>query len=821
MTLALVGNPNSGKTTLFNGLTGANQFVGNWPGVTVEKKEGALKGSPGTIITDLPGIYSLSPYTLEEVVAREYLLNERPDAIINIVDGSNLERNLYLTSQLLELHIPMVVAINMMDVIEKNGDHLDLEGLSRALGCPVLPIAAIKEEGIFPVAEEALRVAEGAVVPSPLSYPSQMEELLRELEGEFLQGQEPERLRFLSVKLLEGEERTMEGLHFTEEDRSRRKLMVAPLEEALDDDGESLVIGARYDGISLLLEGIYRKNVKLEASVSDRIDHLVTHRFLGLPIFALVMFLVYYIAMVGVGVRATDWANDGLFGEGFHLLGRGRAQYEAAVENYGATDEIIGAFMDAYGSESMAEALEGSGAQGALSALLAATPEDAALSYTVVDEETLRDESFQAQRTDLVDATARYLNSQGTPRPQDYGLWVPGVPVVVESLLESMEVAEVLQGLILEGIVAGVGAVLGFVPQMAVLFALLAILEASGYMARIAFVLDRAFRKFGLSGKSFIPMLVGTGCGVPGVMATRTIESEQQRRMTIMTTNFIPCGAKVPMISMIAGAIFGGSAWVATSAYFVGMAAIVVSGLMLKNTAPFQGEPVPFVMELPPYHLPTLKNLWRVTWERSSSFIKKAGSIILLSTMLIWILSNFGIVQGRIGLLGEEELSQSFLALMGRSIAWVFAPLGWGTWQGAVATITGLVAKENIVGALGVLYGQGGSVYENLSAVFTPLSGYSFMVFNLLCAPCFAAMGAIKREMDDPRWTVFAIAYATGFAYAVSLIIYQLGMALQGAGNPLGMGAALICLITMVYLMLRSQKKRVSFGKESLEGGSL
>ncbi len=801
--IALAGNPNSGKTTLFNALTGSNQFVGNWPGVTVEKKEGKLKKHDGVTITDLPGIYSLSPYTLEEVVARNYLIGERPDAILNIVDGTNLERNLYLTTQLVELGIPVVAAINMMDIVRKNGDKLDSAELSRQLGCRVVEISALKGTGVMEAAEAAISAAESTKTVPQHTFSGPVEHALAHIEEAAVHNMPEEQQRWYAIKVFERDDKVLAQLAIGPDKLKHIESDIAAAEKELDDDAESIITNERYVYIGQVIKSCYRKHNAGNLSTSDKIDRIVTNRWLGLPIFALVMFAVYWIAMVGVGAPATDWANDGLFGDGYHLFGRGTSQYEEAAERYGDTDAIIEAFAEEYGVEMDEEDPEGS-----LNALLAAVPEDAAVTYITQDDETLETEEHpDTGKAELLTATKEYLSTEdgyksdiGAPDPAAYGTWIPGIPVLVESVLDKANVAEWLKGLILDGIVAGVGSVLGFVPQMLVLFFMLAFLEACGYMARIAFVLDRVFRKFGLSGKSFIPMLIGVGCGVPGIMASRTIENERDRRMTIMTTTFIPCGAKVPFISMIAGAIFGGSAWVATSAYFIGMAAIVTSGIMLKKTKRFAGEPAPFVMELPPYHWPTLGNVLRSMWERGWSFIKKAGTIILLSTILVWFLSRFGVADGAFRMLEAEELEMSVLARIGNAIAWIFIPLGFGTWQATVASITGLIAKENIVGTMGILYG-GTEAYANLAASFSSIAGYAFLVFNLLCAPCFAAIGAIRREMNNAGWTWFAIAYQCGFAYAVSLMIYQFGGLFTGHVNIIGLIAAIALLCVMIYML--------------------
>ena len=801
--IALAGNPNSGKTTLFNALTGSNQFVGNWPGVTVEKKEGKLRKHDGVTITDLPGIYSLSPYTLEEVVARNYLINERPDAILNIIDGTNLERNLYLTTQLVELGIPVVVAINMMDVVKKNGDKLDTADLSRQLACKVVEISALKGTGVMEAAEAAIQAAAGGKTIPQHTFSGCVEHALAHIEEAAVHHMPEEQQRWYAIKVFERDDKVLEQLQIPAETLKHIESDIAAAEKELDDEAENIITNERYIYISQVIRSCYRKHNAGSLTTSDKIDRVVTNRWLGLPIFALIMFAVYWIAMVGVGAPATDWANDGLFGDGYHLFGKGTAEYEAAAERYGDTDQIIEAFAEQYGVEIDEENPEES-----LNALLDATPSDASVTYITQDEENLAiEEHPDTGKADLESAVAEFLSTEdgyksaaGAPDPASYGTWVPGIPALVESGLDKIGAADWLKGLILDGIVAGVGAVLGFVPQMLVLFLLLAFLEACGYMARIAFVLDRIFRKFGLSGKSFIPMLIGVGCGVPGIMASRTIENERDRRMTIMTTTFIPCSAKVPFIAMIAGAIFHKSAWVATSAYFIGMAAIIVSGIILKKTRRFAGEPAPFVMELPAYHWPTVGNVLRSMWERGWSFIKKAGTIILLSTILIWFLSRFGVADGAFRMLEEEELELSILARFGGLIAWIFKPLGFGTWQATVASITGLIAKENIVGTMGILYG-GTQTYANLAASFSGIAAYAFLVFNLLCAPCFAAIGAIKREMNNAGWTWFAIAYQCGFAYAIALMIYQFGLLFTGSMNKIGLIAALAVLAVMIYML--------------------
>ena len=818
--IALAGNPNSGKTTLFNGLTGSNQFVGNWPGVTVEKKEGKLKKHDDVVITDLPGIYSLSPYTLEEVVARNYLIDERPDAILNIIDGTNLERNLYLTTQLTELGIPVVIAINMMDIVEKNGDKINTAELSRQLGCKVVEISALKNKGIMEAAEAAIDAAENAKTIPMHTFSGVVEHAIAHIEEAAIHDLAEEQQRWYAIKIFERDEKVLEKLSIPADVMAHIENDIKAAETEMDDDAESIITNERYLYISSIIKACYKKKNAGGLSNSDKIDRIVTNRWLGLPIFAVIMFLVYYISMVTVGASATDWANDGLFGDGWHLFGNGTAQYEKAAKQYGDTDLILGAFADAYGNDSIAEALDmesetydDAAAKAALEQLDAAVPADASVSYEVEDEETLATETVDGvTKADFKAAMAEFLNTgykeaYGAPDTSTYGIWVPGIPVLLGNALEAAGTAEWLSGLILDGIVAGVGAVLGFVPQMLVLFLLLAFLEACGYMARIAFVLDRIFRKFGLSGKSFIPMLIGTGCGIPGIMASRTIENERDRRMTIMTTTFIPCGAKVPFIGMIAGAIFGGSAWVATSAYFVGMAAIIISGIMLKKTKRFAGDPAPFVMELPAYHMPTLGNVLRSMWERGWSFIKKAGTIILLSTIAVWFTSYFGFTDEGFRMLAEDELDQSILATIGGAICWIFAPLGFGTWEATVASITGLVAKENIVGTMGILYGAAGDVYATLGTVFTSVSGYAFLVFNLLCAPCFAAIGAIKREMNNAKWTWFAIGYQCGFAYCIALVINQIGQAFTGNMNIIGLIAAIAVIGVIIYNLVRPYKE--------------
>ena len=784
--IALAGNPNSGKTTLFNALTGSNQFVGNWPGVTVEKKEGRLRKHEDVVIMDLPGIYSLSPYTLEEVVARNYLIDQRPDAILNIIDGTNLERNLYLTTQLTELGIPVVVAINMMDVVRKNGDKIDTAQLSEKLGCRIVEISALKGDGVMEAAEAAIKAAHGAKTVPMHTFSGPVEHAIAHIEEAAVHNMPLEQQRWYAIKIFERDDKVLEKLDISKDVLDHIDSDIKAAEKELDDDAESIITNERYVYIAEIIKCCYKKKNQGRLSASDKIDRVVTNRWLGLPIFAAVMFLVYYLAMVTVGASATDWANDGLFGDGWHLFGIGSAAYNEVAEEYGEAAAIVDGY-EVYVEEN-------------------GEPADGKFTYEIEDEETLAVSEETATLEDYEAAKATLQEIGEEPDPADYGVWVPGVPVLIESALDKGNCAEWLRGLILDGIVAGVGAVLGFVPQMLVLFLLLAALEDCGYMARIAFILDRLFRRFGLSGKSFIPMLIGTGCGIPGIMASRTIENERDRRMTIMTTTFIPCGAKVPFIGMIAGAIFGGSAWVATSAYFIGMAAIIISGIMLKKTKRFAGEPAPFVMELPAYHWPTAGNVLRSTWERGWSFIKKAGTIILLSTIFVWFTTYFGTVDGTFRMLSEDEINYSILASIGGAIAWIFKPLGWGNWQAVVASITGLIAKENIVGTLGILYG-GGSVYSNLASAFTPITAYSFLVFNLLCAPCFAAIGAIKREMNNAGWTWFAIGYQCGFAYVIALMINQFGNLFTGNANLLGVVAAAAFLVGMVYMLFKPYKE--------------
>ena len=789
--IALAGNPNSGKTTLFNALTGSNQFVGNWPGVTVEKKEGKLKKHSDVVIMDLPGIYSLSPYTLEEVVARNYLINERPDAILNIIDGTNLERNLYLTTQLTELGIPVVVAVNMMDVVKKNGDHIHIGELSRQLGCKVVEISALKGDGIMEAAEEAVKAASGPVTIPQHSFSGAVEHAIAHIEEAAVHSLPVEQQRWYAIKIFERDEKVLEQLKLDKTVLAHIEQDIQAAEKEMDDDAESIITNERYVYIASIIKSCYKKKNAGKLTTSDKIDKVVTNRWAALPIFAVVMFIVYFVSVTTVGTWATDWANDGVFGEGWHLFGIGTADYEAAAEEY----EVPGAVVEAFESAAADAGLDPSQAT------------DLTTNAYLYDDNGNVTETIPVTFVSYEEAAALE-----EPDPANYGVWVPGIPGLVESGLEAIHCADWLQGLILDGIIGGVGAVLGFVPQMLVLFIFLAFLESCGYMARIAFVMDRIFRKFGLSGKSFIPMLIGTGCGIPGIMASRTIENERDRRMTIMTTTFIPCGAKLPIIALIAGALFHGAWWVAPSAYFVGVAAIIISGVMLKKTKMFAGDPAPFVMELPAYHLPTVGNVLRSMWERAWSFIKKAGTVILLSAILLWFLQGFGVENGKFGMVGD--LNNSILAVIGNGIAWIFAPLGWGDWQAAVACITGLIAKENVVSTFGVLYGgfeevaeNGWQVWANMQQHFTMLSAYSFLIFNLLCAPCFAAMGAIKREMNNAKWTLFAIGYQCVFAYAISLIVFQIGSLFTGNVNVVGLIAALLVLAFILFMLLRPYKE--------------
>lgn len=809
--IALAGNPNCGKTTLFNALTGSNQYVGNWPGVTVEKKEGKLKGNKDVIIMDLPGIYSLSPYTLEEVVARNYLINERPDTIINIIDGTNIERNLYLTTQITELGIPVVIAVNMMDLVEKNGDKIDVKRLSKDLGCEVVEISALKGKGLKEAVEKAVKIAGKNTISAPVHrFDPEVEEALDKIEARLEDDIPQEQKRFFATKLFEQDDK-ISGLMKSVPDV---EAIITAVEDSMDDDSESIITNERYNYISNIIGDCYKKKNKGQLSISDKIDKVVTNRFLALPIFALVMILVYYVSVTTVGSWATDWANDGVFGDGWHLFGIGTSQYEEAAGEYDVQAQKMDAFLEAAQAEGIStdavtEALEAEEGEADESAVTAF--EQAAAGVTtdaeITDEEGEVVETVPVTVNDFKEAAAAE-----EPDPANYGVWVPGIPVIIGDGLEAVGCADWLQSLILDGIVAGVGAVLGFVPQILVLFIFLAILEGCGYMARVAFIMDRIFRRFGLSGKSFIPMLIGSGCGVPGIMASRTIENERDRRMTIMTTTFVPCSAKMPIIAMFAGAIFGGAWWVAPSAYFIGIAAIVVSGIMLKKTKMFAGDPAPFVIELPAYHMPTVVNVLRSMWERGWSFIKKAGTIILLSTVFIWFTANFGMTDGSFGMV--DDMSDSILAAIGSGLAWIFIPNGFGDWQSTVATVTGLVAKENVVGTFGILFRVGSEVAETdatlwtaVAAHYTALSAFSFMVFNLLCAPCFAAMGAIKREMNNAKWFWFAVGYQTGFAYVISLIIYRLGLLFTGGGFSVWTVIAIALLTGIIYLMARPYKE--------------
>ncbi len=794
--IALAGNPNSGKTTLFNALTGSNQFVGNWPGVTVEKKEGKLKGRDDVIITDLPGIYSLSPYSLEEVVARNYLIVERPDAILNIVDGTNLERNLYLTTQLTEIGIPVVVAINMMDIVEKNGDKINFAELSRAIGCPVVDISALKANGIFDAVDIAIEAAKSGKTAPVRRFSGVVEHALAHVEEAAVHSMPQEQQRWYAIKIFERDEKVLESLNINPSVLEHIETDIRAAETELDDDAESIITNERYLYVDKVLKGTYKKARAGELTVSDKIDRVITNRWAALPIFAIIMFLVYFISVTTVGTWATDWANDGVFGDGWHLFGIGSGKYESAMDEY-AAESIF--------TDELTAKLDGAVAAGVLGA---DTIKKAVLSGSFADfDEAYASYGASLAQTEfdisaIVDAA---LGAEGVPAPNDYPVWIPGVPVIIERGLDAVNCADWLKSLVLDGIVAGVGAVIGFVPQILVLFILLAFLESCGYMSRIAFVMDRIFRKFGLSGKSFIPILIGTGCGVPGIMASRTIENERDRRMTIITTTFIPCGAKLPVIALISGALFGGAWWVAPLAYFIGIAAIIISGIMLKKTKAFAGEPAPFVMELPAYHMPTLENLMRSMWERGWSFIKKAGTLILLSTIIIWLGSNFGVYEGTYVFSAnlpegvEFELADTILGGIGIAIGWIFAPLGFSGIETAVATVMGLVAKEEIVAVLGVL---------NFTSM-TKLSAMSFLIFNLLCAPCFAAIGAIRREMNSARWTWFAIGYQCVFAYATSLCVYQLGMLFTGhlGGHIFGATVALAIIGFITYMLVKPYRE--------------
>ena len=816
--IALAGNPNCGKTTLFNALTGSNQFVGNWPGVTVEKKEGKLKGHKDVTIMDLPGIYSLSPYTLEEVVARNYLINEKPDAIINIVDGTNIERNLYLSTQILELGIPVIMAVNMMDIVEKSGDKIYVDKLSKKIGCEVVEISALKGTGIQKAAEKAVALAQKNKTSIPVhEFAKDAEEIIERVEDKLVGVVPDAQRRFFAIKLLEKDDKIQDQMNKSV-DVSKE---IAEMEEKFDDDTESIITNERYTYISSIIGECLKKDRKEKLTTSDKIDKIVTNRWLALPIFAAVMWLVYFVSVTTVGDIATGWANDGVFGDGWHLFGIGSASYTEVADEYGDAETVVNGFLD-YESEqgadvesvqtaldSEAEDYDPAAAKAALAEFATTISDADTATYSVVDEETMADEEVTSTGADFKEAVAAMDKYDYTaPDPADYGVWIPGVPVLIENVLDKVGCAEWLRGLILDGIVAGLGAVLGFVPQILILFIFLAFLEGCGYMARVAFIMDRVFRKFGLSGKSFIPMLIGSGCGVPGIMASRTIENERDRRMTIMTTTFIPCGAKLPFIAMVAGAIFGGASWVAPSAYFLGIAAIICSGIILKKTKMFAGDPAPFVMELPAYHMPTVGSVLRSMWERGWSFIKKAGTIILVSTIAVWFTTYFGVVDGKFQMLSEDQIDYSILATIGKAICWIFIPQGWGNWQATVASVTGLVAKENIVGTLGILYGGGdASVYATMGAAFTAVSGYSFLAFNLLCAPCFAAMGAIKREMNNTKWFWTAVGYQCGFAYLVSLVVNQIGGLFTGAGFSIWTIVAIAIIVAFIYLLVRPYKE--------------
>lgn len=810
MRVALVGNPNCGKTTLFNALTGANQYVGNWPGVTVEKKSGKLKADKSIEITDLPGIYSLSPYTLEEVIARDFLIKEHPDAILNIVDGTNLERNLYLSTQLLEMGIPVVVAVNMMDVVRKRGDRINITALEEKLSCPVVEISALKNEGIDQVVN-CLKTIPSTVGIEAMAYSREVEDALTEIierfegsleyslkdlkrEEEGAIDQVPEHLqRFYAIKLLENDEKIRESLKNPPDVSD----IIARIEKHFDDDTESVITNERYTWISSIMRSVRTLGNEDGLTTSDKIDRVVTNRFLALPIFAVVMFLVYYISVSTVGTFATDWANDGVFGDGW-FLGAGGDEYAEVVDEFDDASESVAAFDEA----AIAEGLDPESD----TFLFEAEQVGIVGSYEAYDDETGENELVEVDAAAYEEAKDIIAVSGGeAPDPSEYGIWVPGLPVIIGDALASIDAADWLTALILDGIVAGVGAVLGFIPQMLVLFLLLAFLESCGYMSRIAFILDRVFRRFGLSGKSFVPILIGTGCGVPGVMASRTIENQNDRRMTVMTTTFIPCGAKLPIIALFAAAVFGGVWWVAPSAYFLGIAAILCTGIILKKTRFFAGDPAPFIMELPAYHMPTVGAVLRSMWERAWSFIKKAGTIILLACILVWFISTYGVVDGTF--MAVEDQNDSILAVLGTLICWIFNPLGWGDWQAASAAVTGLIAKENVVGTLGILYNGDAGWYANVQAAFTPLVAYSFLAFNLLCAPCFAAMGAIKREMNNRKWFWAAIGYQCGLAWVVALWIYQIGGMITGevAFGPFTVIAILLA-IAFIYLLFRKNK---------------
>ena len=785
--IALAGNPNCGKTTLFNALTGSNQFVGNWPGVTVEKKEGRLKKDQNVIVTDLPGVYSLSPYTLEEVVARNYLVDERPDAILNIIDATNLERNLYLTTQLIELGIPVVAALNMMDIVKKNGDRIRIDELSRRIGCPIVEISALKMTGIDEAAQAATEAARSHKTAKLQTFSATVENVISDIEKIALQGVPAVQKRWYAVKVFERDEKVLARLKLSTDTLKKVERLISDTEKKLDDDAESIITNERYNYITDLIKGAYKRAGAGKLSTSDKIDRIVTNRFLALPIFVIVMFLVYYISWTTVGTFVTDWMNDGVFGDGWHLTGQ--SEYDDAMNDFAAEYIWTQDVVDTVNAAAADDAVGAKELQSAMTDGDYAAFEEAYASYG---------DSLAKDGYDISYAVNDALTSQNVPQPLDYGIYVPGIPTITVHALDSINCADWLKSLVVDGIIGGVGAVLGFVPQMLVLFILLAFLEGCGYMSRVAFIMDRIFRKFGLSGKSFIPMLIGTGCGVPGIMASRTIENERDRRMTVITTTFIPCSAKMPVVALISTVLFHGEWWVAPSAYFVGVAAVVISGIMLKKTRLFAGDTAPFVMELPAYHMPTAGNVLRSMWERASSFIKKAGTVILIATVFVWVASNFGKLEnGGIGFDTDMQLESSLLGIIGNAIKTIFIPLGFGNIKAAIATIMGLVAKEEVVGVFGVLD------FEE----FTPVAGYSFLVFNLLCAPCCAAMSAIKREMNSAKWTLFAIGYQCVFAYAVSFMIYQFGMLFIGQADILGVIVAVVVLGFMIYMLVRPQKK--------------
>ena len=784
--IALAGNPNCGKTTLFNALTGSNQFVGNWPGVTVEKKEGRLKKDQNVIVTDLPGVYSLSPYTLEEVVARNYLVDERPDAILNIIDATNLERNLYLTTQLIELGIPVVAALNMMDIVKKNGDRIRIDELSRRIGCPIVEISALKMTGIDEAAQAATEAARSHKTAKLQTFSATVENVISDIEKIALQGVPAVQKRWYAVKVFERDEKVLARLKLSTDTLKKVEHLISDTEKKLDDDAESIITNERYNYITDLIKGAYKRAGAGKLSTSDKIDRIVTNRFLALPIFVIVMFLVYYISWTTVGTFVTDWMNDGVFGDGWHLTGQ--SQYNDAMNDFAAEYIWTQDVVDTVNAAAADDAVGAKELQSAMTNGDYAAFEEAYTSYG---------DSLAKDGYDISYAVNDALTSQNVPQPLDYGIYVPGIPTITEHALDSINCADWLKSLVVDGIIGGVGAVLGFVPQMLVLFILLAFLEGCGYMSRVAFIMDRIFRKFGLSGKSFIPMLIGTGCGVPGIMASRTIENERDRKMTVITTTFIPCSAKMPVVALISTVLFHSEWWVAPSAYFVGVAAVVISGIMLKKTRLFAGDTAPFVMELPAYHMPTAGNVLRSMWERASSFIKKAGTVILIATVFVWVASHFGKLEnGGIGFDTDMQLESSLLGIIGNAIKTIFIPLGFGNIKAAIATIMGLVAKEEVVGVFGVLD------FEE----FTPVAGYSFLVFNLLCAPCCAAMSAIKREMNSAKWTLFAIGYQCVFAYAVSFMIYQFGMLFIGQADILGVIVAVVVLGFMIYMLRRSER---------------